>query len=200
MTRMPKKKRQIIETARRIFTQHGIRRVSVEEICQKAGVSKMTFYRYYESKIVLAEEIVRAIYEEAFAHFDILYGSEAKVEEIFEQIISYKQKLAEEFGPALLEDFLNPASPLAHFVAEMKKRGMNQFMKFLAERQARGEVRNDIRPEFILAMVNKLQELAFDKDIRALYRDQADMVREVNTFFFYGIVNGPAYAKGRKKR
>jgi AcrR family transcriptional regulator len=36
---------RIASTAEKLFMKFGIRRVSVEEICREASVSKMTFYK-----------------------------------------------------------------------------------------------------------------------------------------------------------
>ena len=57
MTAQPdsSKSLDILNTARQLFWKHGIRRVSVEEVCREAGVSKMTFYRSFPNKIELAK-------------------------------------------------------------------------------------------------------------------------------------------------
>ena len=41
-----KKQQHLLTTAETLFRSHGIRRITVEEICQKAGVSKATFYKW----------------------------------------------------------------------------------------------------------------------------------------------------------
>ena len=40
----------LFSTAKNLFFKFGLRRVSVEEICIKASVSKMTFYRNFNNK------------------------------------------------------------------------------------------------------------------------------------------------------
>jgi len=37
---------QIIDTSKKLFWKYGIKRVTIEEICREAGVSKMTFYKH----------------------------------------------------------------------------------------------------------------------------------------------------------
>lgn len=200
MPRTPKKKQQIVEAARAMFLRHGVRRVSVEEICRKADVSKMTFYRYYEDKLALAEEIVRDVFRETFAFFEDAYKSRAPVEQVFELMISFKETMAEQIGPAMFEEFYDPSSALSGLMEEFKREGMKQFLKFFTARQRRGELRKDIHPEFVLAMVDKMQELTQNKQLLALYRNRAEMAHEVNAFFFYGIVNRPPQTDGRRKR
>ena len=44
------KKEQIIQSARELFHQFGFKKVSMDEIAQKAGVTKKTIYMYFDSK------------------------------------------------------------------------------------------------------------------------------------------------------
>lgn len=41
---------KILQTAKELFIKHGIRRVSIDDICQELHISKKTFYVYYSSK------------------------------------------------------------------------------------------------------------------------------------------------------
>ena len=55
------KKQQIINTAHELFWKLGIRRVSIEEICREANVSKMTFYKHFNNKNDLVKYIIDLI-------------------------------------------------------------------------------------------------------------------------------------------
>ena len=44
------KYQDILKTAHDLFWKFGIRRVTIEEICREANVSKMTFYKYFRNK------------------------------------------------------------------------------------------------------------------------------------------------------
>jgi AcrR family transcriptional regulator len=56
---LPRKQLQILKTGLDLFQRFGIKRVTIEEICQTANVSKMTFYKYFKNK----NELVRFIWE-----------------------------------------------------------------------------------------------------------------------------------------
>jgi len=43
-------KEKILEVSRALFIKRGVRNVNVDEICRNLGISKKTFYQYYESK------------------------------------------------------------------------------------------------------------------------------------------------------
>lgn len=51
---------QIIKTAGEMFFRLGIRSVSIDDICRELGMSKKTFYVYFESKDELIEQLLQA--------------------------------------------------------------------------------------------------------------------------------------------
>ncbi|MBR5677458.1 MAG: TetR/AcrR family transcriptional regulator [Paludibacteraceae bacterium] len=53
-------KEKIIKTAGELFFHLGIRSVSIEDICHELGMSKKTFYVYFESKDELIEQLLQA--------------------------------------------------------------------------------------------------------------------------------------------
>ena len=50
----------IIKTAGELFFRLGIRSVSIDDICRELGMSKKTFYVYFESKDALIEQMLQA--------------------------------------------------------------------------------------------------------------------------------------------
>lgn len=44
------KKEQVIETARKLFTDYGYKKVSMDEIARESGVTKKTIYTYFKDK------------------------------------------------------------------------------------------------------------------------------------------------------
>jgi len=68
-------RKRILETADRLFYDHGVRAISVDRIVAEAGVTRVTFYRHFPSKENLVEAYLlaraergRRRVEEARAH------------------------------------------------------------------------------------------------------------------------------------
>ncbi|MBW2052107.1 MAG: TetR/AcrR family transcriptional regulator [Deltaproteobacteria bacterium] len=175
-----KKKIQIIETAEDLFTKHGMKRITVEEICQKAGVSKMTFYKYFSNKVELAKYIWRMWLEEGIKEVDRIDEMNVPFPEKLEMILKYKLEFASNWNPDFLAELLSLDIPL--------EEGINYIIQFLIEAQKRGDIRPDIRPEFFMAAYDKLFELAKDENLRRLYPDMSDFTRELFNFYFHGVL------------
>ncbi|MGE5352660.1 MAG: TetR/AcrR family transcriptional regulator [Acidobacteriota bacterium] len=188
ITDKPKKFRQIFSTAEELFQKFGFRRVSVEEICQKASVSKMTFYKYFPNK----DELIKFMMETWFRESERIMHQVMEMEVPFNEKILMLLKLKEEYSQKLsmefFSEYINPEGELALFVKDFYHKSVAVFIDFVRQAQEKGEVRRDIKPEFLIAVLNQLLEMAKNKDLIKLYPSVTDFSLEINNFFYCGIL------------
>ena len=60
------------------------------------------------------------------------------------------------------------------------------------EAQKRGDIREDIKPEFIIYFLNKIYDMIKDENLVKMYEDPSQLAVELIKFFFYGISNKSA--------
>jgi AcrR family transcriptional regulator len=178
---MSRKRDQLIQTGEALFVKHGMRRVTVEEICHQAGVSKPTFYKYFENKAALARRIDELWIEEALQRIDVIEDSEVPFPEKMKQILAIKQKLAARPGPEFLEDLIHLDIDLSH--------ALRRVMRFLVKGQQQGDIRADVRPEFLMAAFDLLNSMQHDPRIRDLYEDAETLATDVFKLFHYGALS-----------
>lgn len=187
---IPKKQRQILETAEALFLRHGIKRVTVEEICQKAGVSKMTFYKYFTNKIDLVKRIWNTWMQEARVKFEEINEIDIPFAEKIEQMFSWKIELLAKMSTEFIEEFL----PIDIGVEETKQ----WFLEFISEAEKRGDIRAAIRPELLMAVLDKFYELAQDEDLIRKYPSVIEFNRELKDLLWYGLLTRPV-AEGKNE-
>lgn len=178
---MSRKRDQLIQTGEALFVKHGMRRVTVEEICRQAGVSKPTFYKYFENKATLARRIVELWIEESLQRIDEIEVAETPFPEKLKQILAIKQALSGRPGPEFLEDLIPLNIDLSH--------ALQRVMRFLVESQQQGDIRADVRPEVLMAAFNLLNSMQHDPRIRALYEDAEALAGDVFKLFHYGALS-----------
>jgi AcrR family transcriptional regulator len=179
----PKKQQQIIETAEVLFLRHGIKRVTVEEICRKAGVSKMTFYKYFTNKIDLVKHIWNSWMQEARAKLEELNEIDIPFAEKIEQMFAWKTELLAKMSTEFIEEFL----PINMRVEETKQ----WFLEFISEAKRRGDIRAAIQPELLMAVLDKYYELAQDEDLIRKYPSIIEFNRELKDLLWYGLLTRP---------
>ncbi|MBT4485130.1 MAG: TetR/AcrR family transcriptional regulator [Candidatus Latescibacteria bacterium] len=186
-----KKLNQIVETSEYLFKRFGIKRVTVEEICRKANVSKMTFYKYFPNKIELVKHLFNNWFDEGYSKLAKINAMNVSIAEKLRLMIEWKMGFLSEMSPEFIEEFVHVDSELMGFMQEYMQRSYKRFMEYFIGWQKNGDIRPGIRPELFIAVLDKLQELFGDDNLRKHYHDHIEFAHELHKLFFYGIVSRP---------
>lgn len=183
------KKEKILHHARDLFFRYGIKRVSVEEICRTAGVSKMTFYKYFDNKIDLVKVLMERIYDQAMKEYRQIMAEPIPYRQKIEKTINWKVQWQESISKEFIQDYIfSENEDLAKFFHEKREIMLRELLEDYQQAQKDGHVRKDIKPEFILYMMNKLTDFYKDDTLLNMYDSMTELTREVLNFFFYGIL------------
>jgi AcrR family transcriptional regulator len=182
-----KKHGQIVKTAETLFTRHGIKRITVEEICQKAGVSKMTFYKYFSNKTDLVAHICNNWIEEGFEKLDEINALDIPFPEKIEMMFKWRTELVSKMSTEFIEEVL----PIDLEYGRITER----ILKFIVDAQKKGNIRPEIRPEFIAAVIDKMHDLARNEKLMRIYPSYIEFNRELKDFFWFGLLPRPPHPK-----
>lgn len=174
------KQQQLIDTGKELFSQHGIKRVTVKEICNKADVSKMTFYKYFDNKIDLVKYIVDDWTEIIWKKVDEIEAMEIPFSQKLNMIFEYKWKILEQTNDDFLKELLELDIDTS--------KSMERFVKFMADAQHRGDIRQDIKLELIITMLDRLSEWAQDENLIKLYPTFKELNKDLFNMLYYGIL------------
>ena len=179
----------IVSSAKSLFWKHGIRRVTIEEICQDAGVSKMTCYKYFSNKTAIAKYLIEDMFESGIKAYKEIYHSDISYEEKVKKMLDLKMSNSHEMSQELLDDiYKNQDEELSETIETIKKRMIGIYLDDIREAQKIKEIRDDVKPEFMLYFLNNLTEMLTDQRLVSIYSNPQQMISEVMTFFFYGIM------------
>ena len=180
---------KILESARRLFWKHGIKRVSVEEICKEADLSKMTFYRYFKNKDDVAIRVILLVNENSRQGYRDLMAEEGPFKEKVLKMIQIKDENLHDMSHELIEDIMsNERSELKEILDSHQHEMLAEVMRDFGEAQKRGEIRKDLNLQFVLYQLNDMRNKLLDENLRALYKSEHDLIMELTRFFFYGIL------------
>ena len=175
------KKEQIVHTAETLFTRYGSKRVTVEEICRQARVSKMTFYKHFSNKVELVRHIRDVYVEEGFRKFDEIKALDIS----FARKIDHMTRWKVEFGTRINAEFIREMVSIDHVVADVKRRFLNN----LKDARNNGDIRDDIDPEFLWLVTEKLSELVKEGTWKKVFTDFSQYQYQARTLIFYGLLS-----------
>ncbi len=186
-----KKYQDLIKTAHDLFWKHGFRRVSIEEICLKAGISKMTFYKYFDDKLELAKAIFDQVVQEGILKFKEILTDNIPPNEKIKKIVLLKLEGTNDISKEFLEDFYRDnESGIAKFVREKTNEAWDVVLSDIKQAQVQGIFRKDIKPEFLFYFLNNLKPYYTDENLLKLYSSPQELVMEMVNFFMYGMSPG----------
>jgi AcrR family transcriptional regulator len=178
----------IFESARELMYRHGITRITVDEICDAAQLSKMTFYRNFENKTELAVRIMEDMFQRGRTAYRDIMHSEVPFPEKIRQLIELNRKEIHTMGDEFIKDIYQKGDESLRKVMETHRQDfMAEYAGDLLAAQEQGWIRQGIRIELILAMLDVLHQKMQDPAIMDMYDNVEEMALELTNFFFYGI-------------
>ena len=179
---------RLTEASRSLFWKFGFTKVTVEEICQRAGVSKMTFYRYFENKTALAKRVLDIAAAEGMERFRSIMNAKIPAEEKMRRMILMKMEGTADISREFIEDiYSREGSPLQEYMMELTGKTGSKIMETFRETQEKGFFRKDFKPEMLLAMSMKMIDLLTDKRLSALYPNVNEMIGDMTRIITCGV-------------
>lgn len=184
-----KKKLSIIEASRSLFMRYGIKRVTVEEICEMAGVSKMTFYKHFKNKLDLALFILNEIFVEGISRYKKIMDQDVPYSRKAKEIIALKLESTEDISKEMLKDFYDRSMPeVTELIQKISRENLKLLLDDMTSAQKKGDIRQDINPHFIIYMLDQMQKMSTDVALLSMYGSTQALASEFINFFFYGIL------------
>jgi AcrR family transcriptional regulator len=189
-----KKYIDIIDSARTQFWKHGLKRVTVEDICLNAKVSKMTFYKYFPNKIELAKTILDNIIEMSIDKMREIRDNDMTPAGKMTEIIKLKMVGSDDIGEEFLKDlYFNPESEIAQYMVQKTQDIQGELKAFYQAGKDNGWIRKDLNIDFLLSFITKSSSSITNGEFKQFFNNSQEMIMEVTKLFVYGMTPDPEY-------
>ncbi|MCF8346925.1 MAG: TetR/AcrR family transcriptional regulator [Bacteroidales bacterium] len=171
-----------------LFWKFGTSRVTVEEICREAGVSKMTFYKYFPNKLELACTILDEVFEESIKKIHQLRDNKDPAPQKLKRILQLKSEGVQGLGEEFIKDlYSNPDSDLKPYM-EQKTGSMLVEIKSVFEKGKQdGWVRKDVNISFLFSFIMAIQGIITDEEMLKKFQSPEALIMEITNLIVYGI-------------
>ncbi len=171
-------KERILNQAKDLFYEFGFKKVSVDEIVEKLGISKKTLYKFFETKEKIIHEIVDKMISEVVSNIEIIVQDKEK--NFFEKtkdVMIFFRKFHAHTRPQFMQDLLKYMPQLHqhchnYLFPEIKKNFKKLFQEGVDQKMIRSDVdvdllitmfitlkQNMMQPEIVSNMPYTIQEL-----------------------------------------
>jgi len=188
MYRHNKKYQSLVSTAKELFYKYGFRRVSIEEVCKEANVSKMTYYKFFKNKEELAKKILDYIFDDTIGKFHEIWKAEMDIEERFTRMIQMKAEGTKNLSKEFIQDlYANPESELAQYMQIKSAETYKELIGLYKAGQEKGWIRKDLNVEFMFAFMQKMIPQMQDEEFARYFPNNQELILEITRLFLYGF-------------
>lgn len=182
------KREALLLSAAELFHSFGFDKVSIEEICEKASTSKMTFYRQFHDKADIGLCLIEKSSQEAKQAVQNILGEKFHFSEKFKLLMALNGHYREKLGLRFLEDLTRSNDPkLIQGIKNISKRMEQLNFQFIEMGKSEGFLNPDFKLEFIMFMIEKVNTLFKDPRLTHIYPDFSEQIKKVTEFFYFGI-------------
>lgn len=180
MSKRTNSRDKLLEAGTSLFMKYGVRKTSVEEICRKADLSKMTFYKYFRNKNELVAAIRERLLDKGFHQFDQINKRELPFAEKVELMSRWRMEFLSPFNRDFLEEVIR--------IESLNDLYRDKFLKNMREAQNKGEIRSDIKVELLWLVSEKMREISREGMWKEFFDDYATYQDQIRTIFFKGVL------------
>lgn len=184
-----KKCQAILKTGKDLFWKHGVKRVSIQEICKEAKTSKMTFYKFFDNKVDLAKTVLDVLFDESIEEYKAIMAQDISfVQKVKENLLAKhrnSQDISQEF---IVDIYKNKDLGLLEYVEAKGEMILDLILDHFEQAQKEGQVRPNIKREFMRYQLLKMREIVLDESLLAHYENPQELTMELTNFFFYGLL------------
>ena len=181
----------ILSTAKILFWKHGLKRISVEELCEKAKVSKMTFYRNFANKYEVMGHLLKEQIEGGISSYEKIMCMDLPYPDKIVELVAFKQMESKEVSMELMKEIYSGDEDyheLKHYISSYQQEFMLRLRSDFLKAQSDGFIRSDLKIDFVLYMLNMMQQQMSDPALISLFSDVSELSNNLTKVFFYGIL------------
>ncbi len=184
------KKEKIEHTARELFWKHGFKKVSIDEICKTAHVSRKTYYTYYSNKNAIVLAILESLANTMFEKYEALMNDENKTfSQKIKEMMDLKSETNKQFSMEFVADLYSSDMPetMAYFQS-MSTKSLQITRNFFEKAQQSGEMNPNLDINFVMWYMQKQSELVNSPELKTIFPDIKELTIQFSELLIYGIM------------
>ncbi|MGE5578653.1 MAG: TetR/AcrR family transcriptional regulator [Bacillota bacterium] len=189
--RRNEKKKAIMQTALELFDQHGFDKVTITEIADKAHVSKVSIYNFFESKDNLRRVIIKNMLDESIEKIRALIERPGNFMDKIEEYIQIRTWYFNKYGLQFFLQAVETDPVIRQYVDDYNAANKRLLMASIDEGKRSGVFSSEVSDTAIEMYIDMIQTyLLHNKDIREKIEHNPGLVREINMLFLDGLIRG----------
>ena len=182
---------RLMEKAEELFLELGYRSVSMDQIAEAAGISKMTIYKYFSSKEELFLNILQSIGDRSLIYIeDQMKKIDGTIEKI-DFLLHFNVEYSKQFSLTFYKDIMDNPYIIDRLMKEKKRMSKIIFEDIIRNGVERGEIREideAFMANMLITLIDSISKNFFEKI--TCRKELEDFTENFYDFLKYGLLGG----------
>jgi AcrR family transcriptional regulator len=157
------KKNQICNATLKLMKEKGFDSLRVNEIAEKAGVSKRTLYRYFPSKKELISHIISEKHNRIKERLMDIFKTEGNEADKYETLLTCVTAEIASENVELFEN-LKKYPDIYEEIKEKQKESLKELETIIENGISKGEIKSHFQPKIVSYLLIKLANIIFEPE------------------------------------
>ncbi|MFC1933390.1 TetR/AcrR family transcriptional regulator [Chloroflexota bacterium] len=190
--RIEQNKERILRATLELFQVHGIKKTTVDDIAQKAGVSPATVYNHFGSKEDLVRSAVKYFLDGAVADSRKIFEGDLPFLGKLEQILLYKSDVLGQYQGELMQTIISGDPEIRHLLDSMLVEMRQTIVDFYEEGKRQGDINPDLPTDTIMRYFEMVRKGVVAESVLSDDPEyNRKWLQEMMPLFLYGILGKP---------
>ncbi|MCK4812886.1 MAG: TetR/AcrR family transcriptional regulator [Candidatus Marinimicrobia bacterium] len=181
-------KKQLQDATWELIQKKGMKALRVQEICQLAELSKVTFYYYYKNKHDIIENVLKEWIDEKLREAkDIMYQNTAFNIRVLD-MVQWKAEFVKKISPVFLRELYESGGSYMNLLKDTmgeSQKLMNDFFTFGKENR---DLNPDVDISTLIQWMNVISDATIEGKFDTLFDDPKKMHTQLSSLMLYGMM------------
>lgn len=177
---------EILMDSYELFSLFGIKRVTMKDVAEKAGISRSTIYKYFTSKRDLVNSLLDLQLQRVSGTIELLKDESRSFDEKLNLIMKFKHQAMQEMGDIFIQELLADGEYMGH-LHKMQCKFTTGFVDFLQREKDAGNIKDELDPEFLFVLLQSLEHQLSDDRLYEYYSSIGELTIALMNVVLRGI-------------
>ncbi|GEM_PF-971202 len=171
-----------------IILKRGFKATKVQDICELAGVSKMTFYYYYKNKHEIIEEVLREFFDKILASSEAMINENVPFKEKIVNLVQWKAEFVKTMSPEFVSELYTSGGQYVELMKNVMQRAQEMTYGFYQHGKEQGEINKSVDVNIIIFWMNIVSDMIIAGKFNHLFDDPKEMNKQIRDLMLYGVL------------
>jgi len=171
-----------------LVLKKGFKATKVQDICEQADLSKMTFYYYYNNKNELIEEILKNFFDDVIRSSQEIIDQNIPFQDRIMKLIHWKAEFVKTMSPEFVQELYTSGGQYMELMKEVMQKSQELVYSFYTQGKLQGEINKSVDIPILMFWMNIISDMIIEGKFNHLFDDPNEMNKQIRDLMLYGML------------